>query len=227
MTNVSGKIFTKTINGQTVGSTIKYACKFAFEGGLAVTKYFSYVVGDNCSSQPSDSDGDSVADTIDLCPNTPSGTNVDATGCPIFSLPSSNFTVTAISETCPNKKNGQILISGQASHPYVATINGANYNFTNNNLTVDKLQPGTYDVCISVTGQTYKQCYVVVIDPGTTVSAKATVSSSKVEITMEKGTAPFNVLVNNEVVYQTSAPVFSVDAKHGDVIQVKTARYFW
>ena len=170
-----------------------------------------------------DSDGDSIVDTLDLCPNTPSGTNVDATGCPIFSLPSSNFTVTAISETCPNKKNGQILISGQALHPYVATINGTNYNFTNNNLTVDKLQPGTYDVCISVTGQTYKQCYVVTIDPGTTVSAKATVSSSKVEITMEKGTAPFNVLVNNEVVYQTSAPIFSVDAKHGDVIQVKTA----
>ena len=40
---------------------------------------------------------------------------------------------------------------------------------------------------------------------------------------MEQGTAPFNVLVNNEVVYKTDAPIFSVDVKHGDVIQVKTA----
>ena len=44
MTNVSGKIFTKTITGQTNGSTINYAVKFAFAGGLSVTKYFSYVV---------------------------------------------------------------------------------------------------------------------------------------------------------------------------------------
>ena len=49
MTNVSGKIFTKTITGQTLGSTISYAVKFAFAGGLAVTKYYSYVVGNTCS----------------------------------------------------------------------------------------------------------------------------------------------------------------------------------
>lgn len=49
MTNVSGTIFTKTITGQTIGSTISYAVKFAYAGGLSVTKYFSYVVGNNCS----------------------------------------------------------------------------------------------------------------------------------------------------------------------------------
>jgi hypothetical protein len=49
MTNVSGKIFTKTVTGQTLGSTISYAVKFAYAGGLAVTKYFSYVVGNSCS----------------------------------------------------------------------------------------------------------------------------------------------------------------------------------
>ena len=49
MTNVSGKIFTKTITGQTLGSTINYAVKFAFAGGLAVTKYLSYVVGNTCT----------------------------------------------------------------------------------------------------------------------------------------------------------------------------------
>jgi beta-glucanase (GH16 family) len=48
MTHVSGNIFTKTITGQTIGSTIHYAVKFAFAGGLAVTKYFTYVVGSDC-----------------------------------------------------------------------------------------------------------------------------------------------------------------------------------
>lgn len=49
MDHVSGNIFTKTITGQTLGSTINYAVKFAFAGGLAVTKYFSYVVGNDCA----------------------------------------------------------------------------------------------------------------------------------------------------------------------------------
>jgi beta-glucanase (GH16 family) len=49
MTNVSGKIFTKTITNQTIGSTIHYAVKFAYAGGLSVTKYYSYVVGNACS----------------------------------------------------------------------------------------------------------------------------------------------------------------------------------
>jgi len=49
MSNVSGNIFTKTITGQTIGSTINYAVKFAYAGGLSVTRYFSYVVGNNCT----------------------------------------------------------------------------------------------------------------------------------------------------------------------------------
>jgi endoglucanase Acf2 len=48
MTNVSGKIFSSTLSGLTTGSTISYACKFAFTGNMAVTKYFSYKVGENC-----------------------------------------------------------------------------------------------------------------------------------------------------------------------------------
>ncbi len=49
MTRVSGTIFTRTITGQTIGSSISYACKFAYSGGLSVTKYLSYTVGDSCS----------------------------------------------------------------------------------------------------------------------------------------------------------------------------------
>ncbi|OVE57731.1 family 16 glycosylhydrolase [Chryseobacterium mucoviscidosis] len=50
MTNVSGKKFSGTITGQTAGSTINYAVKFAYAGGMSVTKYYSYVVGDACMS---------------------------------------------------------------------------------------------------------------------------------------------------------------------------------
>jgi endo-1,3(4)-beta-glucanase len=54
MTNVSGKIFSLTIGGQTPGATISYACKFAYSGGMSVTKYITYVVGTNCGSTTND-----------------------------------------------------------------------------------------------------------------------------------------------------------------------------
>jgi endoglucanase Acf2 len=48
MDHVSGLLFSKTLSGQTPGETISYACKFAFAGGLAVTQYLSYEVGEDC-----------------------------------------------------------------------------------------------------------------------------------------------------------------------------------
>jgi beta-glucanase (GH16 family) len=49
MANVTGNQFTYTITNQTQGATINYAVKFAYAGGLSVTKYFSYIVGSNCA----------------------------------------------------------------------------------------------------------------------------------------------------------------------------------
>ena len=49
MDNVTGKTFSKTLSGFTPGELVSFGCKFAFAGGLAVTKYFTYEVGDNCS----------------------------------------------------------------------------------------------------------------------------------------------------------------------------------
>ena len=49
MINVTGNIFTHTITGQTLGSTINYGVKFAYNGGMSVTNYYSYWVGSNCA----------------------------------------------------------------------------------------------------------------------------------------------------------------------------------
>jgi hypothetical protein len=54
MNHVEGTKFSKTVGGLSAGQTISYAVKFAYAGGLAVTKYMSYVVGDNCSGSNSD-----------------------------------------------------------------------------------------------------------------------------------------------------------------------------
>lgn len=49
MTNVGGKTFSTKLSGKTTGTSIMVACKFAFAGGLSVTKTFTYVVGNDCS----------------------------------------------------------------------------------------------------------------------------------------------------------------------------------
>ncbi len=49
MTNVSGRVFTHTLTGQTPGATLNYAVKFAYANGMSVTPYYQYVVGNNCN----------------------------------------------------------------------------------------------------------------------------------------------------------------------------------
>ena len=49
MDNDGGLVFSKTIGGLTEGEIISYAVKFAFAGGLSVTKYFDYEVGKSCT----------------------------------------------------------------------------------------------------------------------------------------------------------------------------------
>lgn len=53
MTSIGDNLFSETITGLTDGETITYACKFAFAGGLAVTKYIDYEVGESCEADPS------------------------------------------------------------------------------------------------------------------------------------------------------------------------------
>lgn len=68
MTLVSGQKYTATVGNQTMGSTIRYGCKFEFAGGLAVTKYFSYEVGDACGNGNVLSTSD-LNESISIYPN--------------------------------------------------------------------------------------------------------------------------------------------------------------
>ncbi len=176
-------------------------------------------IGDVCDE---DVDGDGIPNNLDECPATPDNVNVDGVGCPVFTLPADNFAIVVTSETCPDKNNGQIIITANETYNYMASINSTNYNFTNNSITVSNIQPGTYEVCITVTGETFEQCYNVTINEGTTVSGKASVTSKKASINIEKGTAPYSVFVSGKEVLQTMSKTFAVDVAHGDLVEVKT-----
>ena len=137
-------------------------------------------------------------------------------------LSPNNFSIEVISETCPDKDNGQIVIGSIETHSYITTINGMDYTFSGD-LTVDSLVPGVYDFCIGVTGETYEQCFTFEVIEGTTVSGKSSVTSGKASVEIEEGTAPFTIYVNGKETFETSSPIFNVDVKQGDVLEVKTA----
>ena len=170
-----------------------------------------------------DLDNDGVLNDVDKCPNTTPGSSVDDLGC--FTLPNNNFTVEAIRETCPGKNNGQIKITALANLNYTTTIDGVSYSFTKASpvSTPTNLAPGIYNFCIGVIGETYQQCYAVQVAQGTTILGKSSVISGKASVEIEQGTAPFKIFINGREQFETSAPVFSVEVKKGDVLEVKTA----
>lgn len=66
-----------------------------------------------CDAAPKDSDNDGVTDNEDKCPNTPAGTKVDATGCPVETdqgntptLDSDGDGVPDATDACPNTPAG-------------------------------------------------------------------------------------------------------------------------
>lgn len=173
------------------------------------------------SSAINDSDLDGVTNDMDICPNTPPGKSVDANGCLI--LNSNNFNIKVISETCPNKDNGQLVVSATENLNYSISLNGESKGSFTSTKTLEELSPGSYKVCIEVESITSPYCYIVKVNEGTTVSGKSSVISNKVSIVIEEGTAPYNVLVNGENVLKTSLSSFEVGVKHGDFVEIKTA----
>jgi len=192
------------------------------DGGFMDTSIIT-VDGTGSSESQTDDDGDGVMNDKDNCPNTPSNVNIDVNGCPVFVLPSNNFAIEVQSETCPNKNNGKIIIEASETYNYVATINGNNYNFNDNKLSVEDLQPGAYTACISVEGETFEQCFNLTINEVKTISGKATVNSKKTSIEITQGTAPFKVFINGKKQFEISSKSFDLEVNHGDFIQVKTA----
>jgi len=170
-----------------------------------------------------DGDGDEILDEDDDCPNTVAGATVDIHGCAVFTLPTDNFKIEAKGETCPDRKNGKIIITPTEQHKYQLTINSGVVRSFTTGITLGSLAPNTYNLCLSVEGEEFKQCFELVIPQGTTVSGKSSVINNKATVQIEKGTAPYKVFVNGEVLFETMSKSIDVNVKNGDLLEVKTA----
>jgi hypothetical protein len=116
-----------------------------------------------CVPQPPvlDSDGDGVPDNLDLCPGTPLGTPVDASGCPVTPPPG----CVNSGGTGTGTVQGQVFVDDPAQNfPYLAgwcvevrdatgavvatgVTNGAALDTEGNNYMITGVPAGSYTIC--------------------------------------------------------------------------------
>jgi hypothetical protein len=172
-----------------------------------------------------DDDGDGVNNDIDLCPDTVSGATVNEWGCLL--IPSNNYSIETISESCKDKNNGSIIINAVKPFNYTVTVNDADtYNFTNN-FTIDNLTPGDYSICISIAEETsHKQCFDLTIYEAQELVGKSIRTKKYNSITehfqITSGTAPYTIFVNGEKWQTTDKTNFDIDVNAGDKIRISS-----
>ncbi|NNK11936.1 MAG: T9SS type A sorting domain-containing protein [Flavobacteriaceae bacterium] len=162
-------------------------------------------IGDVCDD---DTDNDGVPNAQDLCDNTPPGTVVDVTGCEIFTLPTSNFSLLSVGETCTSNNDGSITINASETLNYTVTISGSGLNESqsfNDTYTFEDLASGSYDLCITVEGQPeYEVCYSVSISEPEDLSVSSKIDSFDSKVTLDlSGGKSYTINLNGEI-YRTS-----------------------
>ena len=113
-----------------------------------------------------DADGDGVFDDgDDLCPGTPAGTEVDATGCPVYRFDPEQFEIALSGENCIGGGDGSIRITASEALDYTVTIQGNGLDETadfNSSFEQRNLSTGSYQLCITGTDGTITyepQCF--------------------------------------------------------------------
>ena len=158
-----------------------------------------------CSLDQKDTDNDGVSDDFDQCNNTAEGSFVDVYGCAVFSIPRDNYQVVVQSNSCIDSNDGAIYISAkQEDYDYTIMINDSSYSLnqtTGFELTVDSLNQGTYEICISVVGESdYLQCYSVLVSSPEPleVFAAQTLSGERVDFQVQ-GSERYFINLNDKV----------------------------
>ncbi len=147
--------------------------------------------------------------------------------CFIDSLPENNFSILASSETCVGKNNGIITINTVMEQDYIATINNETHSFSST-LVVTDLTPGTYPVCITIEGNNNcEQCFELIIEEGIAMTGKTSVNDTTLDkqmlVEIETGTAPFSVMINNQLIGQYDSKSFMVAVKNGDNVEIASS----
>jgi len=183
--------------------------------------------GDVCDD---DIDGDGVPNTSDLCPGTPADAVVDVDGCPIFTLPSNNFSLKTIGESCISNDNGSIELTAAEALNYTASLSG-------NGITIDPVQftdmttfnnlaAGDYTLCITIDSQPgYEQCFNASITEPAALGVNSKISSLKAEVTLDlNGGSRYFIDLNGEAFITSENEITLPLDKVENVLNVRTEK---
>ncbi|WP_342648588.1 putative Ig domain-containing protein [Mucilaginibacter sp. CSA2-8R] len=137
----------------------------------------------------------------------------------VFNLPATNFKVVGTNITCKGQDNGVIAIKATELQNYSAFIRGPvsiGPSIFKDSLSVPGFPPGTYNVCITVTGQPdFRQCFDLVISEPKDLSVYASTDKASGMLTLAlAGGNNYNVTLNGTV-YKTSASSITVPLQSG------------
>lgn len=178
------------------------------------------------NNNPPDDDNDGVINADDICPETPFGDPVNVEGCTVFSLPTSNFTISTFSETCRSSDNGQIIINASENYTYTAILSGpktVELIFTDT-AEFSNLVAGNYSICITLAEEPYyNQCFNIVIDEPEDLAVSSKIGTSGKSITLElKGGKSYSVQLNNKTYTTTQGQITLELDKDVNILKVKT-----
>jgi hypothetical protein len=120
MTISSGQTYTATLTGQTVDSDITVAVKFAYAGGMAVTRDFVYTVGETCVTTVSRNS--LPIESVSLYPNPVQDNLRIASAQEISQIEVKNLLGQTLKTTSINSKEGYIELNGVSAGNYFVTV---------------------------------------------------------------------------------------------------------
>lgn len=153
-------------------------------------------------------------------------------------LPQNNYNISTVGLTCINSSDGIIHIEVDRKNTYNVEIDSPDNSFnetfqlsTTNDWTldVDYLEGGEYFVYVTIDGidaSIYKKTFILNLDEPEPLEAVSRMANTNGRFTVEmtKGTAPFTIKLNDEVIGTTNESEFTFDAQHGDIVEVSTAK---
>ncbi len=216
------------ITWHSIGSSIPLEHGYLWLRG-SLNRYKGFVDKYLPKDADGDDDSDSVLNSIDQCPNTPTNSEVNETGCLKHALSNDNFVIITKGETCLGKNNGGLIITAKEIHNYTAAISADNYNQQvdfSRSIQMDNIPSGIYRICISsdfTPGE--EQCFQFRIVEGYLLSGTTEkITENLIKIRMEKGTAPFEVKINDQFSKNSNNSNFDINVFPGDKIQVYSSK---
>ncbi|QKJ32461.1 T9SS type A sorting domain-containing protein [Mucilaginibacter mali] len=137
----------------------------------------------------------------------------------VYTLPPTNFKLTATGAACRGSSSGSVNIMATRSENYVATVTrggqSTQYPFTSTT-TIANLPAGLYAICITVAGHPeFKQCFDVAVDEPKDLAVYTAVNSPLKTVTVTLGGGDLYQIELNGTKYATSKETITLPVVKG------------